>query len=753
MKKVLLLPILSLFWLITTAQTVVTGKVKDNKGHSISGASIAIKDSYDGATSDSTGKFSLQTTEKGSQVLLVTYIGYKVFEQQIELTGTKITIDAILKEEPNELKAVVVTAGSFEASDTKKSTVLSSLDIVTTAGANADVTSAMKTLPGTQQVGESEGLFVRGGTATETKIFMDGTNVNNFFYSSVPGIASRGRFNPFLFKGTMFSTGGYSALYGGALSSALILESIDLPDQTSANLGVTFLSLSGGFQQLSKNKKSSWGVTYAHSDLSLAFKLIKQKQEYVKDPVSNELDANFRIKTSKTGMIKYYGYFFNSDVSLRYASIDSVGMKEKYGVKNVNMYHNLSWKEKLGTNWKMFAGLSYSTNKDNINGAFEDANNDQQDISSPVIFAIKNFNVVTRGQYLQSRLYFERRLIGLSAIRFGGEYSHSNEKSDYTLYNGVMYPETVKQNLIAGFTEADIYITNDLAAKVGGRVEHSEILQKVNFAPRISLAYKFYNGGQAGLAYGIFYQDPERKYLPTPVALNFSKATHYIAQYQKTNRQYTFRAEVFYKKYDELYKTAGNANRKDVAINNNGFGDAKGVEIFWRDRKTIKNLDYWISYSYLDTKRDFLNYPAAMEPSFATNHTASFVAKKFITKWKTGFNASYNFATGRPYYRIAYDINSSKYAVTDEGKTINYNTLSFSVNYLPFLGKPNTKTFAVIVFSMNNVLGQNQVYTYNYSYDGARKEPVGPPSKRFFFIGIFLDFGIDRTDDAINNNL
>ncbi len=67
------------------------------------------------------------------------------------------------------------------------------------------------------------------------------------------------------------------------------------------------LSLSGGFQQLAKNKKSSWGVTYSHSDLGLAFKLIKQKQEYVTAPRGNELDANFRIKTSKTGMIKYYG--------------------------------------------------------------------------------------------------------------------------------------------------------------------------------------------------------------------------------------------------------------------------------------------------------------------------------------------------------------------------------------------------------------------------------------------------------------
>lgn len=190
-----------------------------------------------------------------------------------------------------------------------------------------------------------------------------------------------------------------------------------------------------------------------------------------------------------------------------------------------------------------------------------------------------------------------------------------------------------------------------------------------------------------------------------------------------------------------------------MAANNNGFGDAKGVELFWRDKKTFKNVDYWISYSYLDTKRDFLNYPYAITPSFAANHTAALVVKKFVLPWKTGFNLSYNFASGRPYYRIAYDNALNKYVISDAGKTINYNSMSFSINYLPNLGKTNPKVFAVWVLGINNVLGQNQVFNYNYSNDGNRKVPVTPPSKRFIFVGCFLSFGIDRTQDAINNNL
>ena len=42
-------------------------------------------------------------------------------EQEVTLDSTTINIDFILKEEISELKAVTVTAGSFEAGDKKKS--------------------------------------------------------------------------------------------------------------------------------------------------------------------------------------------------------------------------------------------------------------------------------------------------------------------------------------------------------------------------------------------------------------------------------------------------------------------------------------------------------------------------------------------------------------------------------------------------------------------------------------------------------
>jgi vitamin B12 transporter len=748
MREFFLFTLLFFLLKVASSQTQVTGLIKDNKGL-VGGASISIKDSYDGGTADSTGKFKFLTTEKGEQTLLVSAIGYKTAEQKINLNGTPLTVQIVLKAEINEMTAVVITAGTFEASDRKRATVLNSIDIVTTASANADVTGAIKTLPGAQQVGEAEGLFVRGGTAAETKIFIDGTLVNNFFYTSEPNIATRGRFSPFIFKGTVFSAGGYSALYGQALSSALILESIDLPEQSSANFGVSFIGGSGGFQKLSKGKKASWGVNYGYTNVYLAFKALKTKPDYFGIPAYHTGDANFRFKTSSTGFLKYYGYFSHNKVGIRTASLDSIGYKDVFKLKNLNMYHNLSWKENLGKQWKFNAGTSYTNNKDDIKGSNQDANNADVILGG---LEYKNFQLDADGDYLNIKGVFEKRFEGLSALRFGTEYNYSNDKANYTLFNGQKFANTIKENLVSAFAETDVYLTNDLAAKLGARMEHSALLDRFNFAPRASLAYKLGKEGQASLAYGIFYQNPERRYLPSPNELNFSKATHYIAQYQKVASQQTFRAEVFYKKYENLLKTLS-ANNQQIAASNNGFGYAQGFEFFWRDRKTIKNFDYWISYSYLDTKRDFLNYPSEMQPSFAAKHTANLVLKKFVSKLKTQFNANYVFATGRPYYNIRYDNANNKFSIYDQAKTIPYNSVSFSVNYLPNVFKQGATKFNVFVFSITNVLGSKQVFGYNYSYNGLRKEAIVPPVKTFIYLGAFFSFGVDRTQDVINSNL
>ena len=736
--KLLYLTITLLLANIAFAQTThFSGRITDNRRRPLIGASISLKGTYDGATSDSAGNYKFSTTEKDSLTLVVSSLGYKTVEQKFFLSGKPVVFDAALKEELNELKAVVITAGSFEASDEKKVSVLKPLDIVTTASANADVAAAMKTLPGTQQVGESGELFVRGGSGYETKQFIDGTVVANPNYGQAPDLASRGRFSPFLFKGTVFSTGGYSALYGQALSSALILESIDLPERSQASASISPLFLGAQYQSLEKNKKSSWGSTIGYTNVTLYFKAVKQKPDYFHAPEVWNGDFNFRVKTSKTGMLKFYTSYSYNKLGLRNPDIDSGGIKNAFSLNNNNWYVNMSYKERIANRWKLNAGTSFSLNKDNNAQQVQDANNNVITGGLPWYIANKNFTLKTNNILAQARVVLEHKLTGLSALRFGTEYLYSNDKTNYNRFESV-----IEDHFNAAFAEADVYLTNNIAAKLGTRLEHSSLMNRWDVAPRISVAYKLSKRAQFSADYGIFYQKPQNQYLMFNNGLNYMKATHYIATYQLIDATHTFRAQAFYKKYNRLIKT-----QLDTANGGNGY--AQGIEFFWRDKQTFKRFDYWVTYSFLDTKRNYLNYPYSLTPNFAAKHTANLVVKRFFPKLNTQLNANYQFATGRPYYDIRYSNAENKFLIRDQGRTINYNSLSFSAAYLTSIGK----AFAVAVFSITNALGSKQIYGYNYSYNGLNKTEINPAASRFYFIGVFLSWGTDRRQDAINNNL
>ena len=62
--------------------------------------------------------------------------------------------------------------------------------------------------------------------------------------------------------------------------------------------------------------------------------------------------------------------------------------------------------------------------------------------------------------------------------------------------------------------------------------------------------------------------------------------------------------------------------------------------------------------------------------------------------------------------------NEGKYYIADEGHTKDYQSLNFSCEYIPSLGKVKPKTFIVLFASMSNVLGYNAIYGYHYSFNG-----------------------------------
>src|SRR4051812_1084366 len=97
MKRTTMLMGLVIFSTSLFAQVTISGKVKDNRGRPLQGASVSLKDTYDGAVVDSLGNYKFTTTEKGEHILNITISGYKTFEQKIILVQSPIVVDASLK--------------------------------------------------------------------------------------------------------------------------------------------------------------------------------------------------------------------------------------------------------------------------------------------------------------------------------------------------------------------------------------------------------------------------------------------------------------------------------------------------------------------------------------------------------------------------------------------------------------------------------------------------------------------------------
>ncbi|MEX0290587.1 MAG: TonB-dependent receptor [Flavobacteriaceae bacterium] len=700
-------------------QSTISGTVMDADNNAIMGANVYLDGTYDGASTDDNGNFSFETTEIGTQNLVISMMGFETHYEAGDISYFK-DLKITLFEAVNALSGVTLSAGTFEAGDNSKASVLKPLDIVTTAGAAGDFVAALQTLPGTSTVNEDGRLFVRGGTAGETQVFIDGLRVFQPFNATANNIPTRGRFSPFLFKGITFSTGGYSAEYGQALSSVLLLNTTDLPDQEKTDISI--MSVGGGLGHTEIWGDASLSFNTAYINLAPYEALIPSTQgirwNSPFESISGE--AVFRNKGEKSMFKLYTGYnHSNLDIEQEDINFDDF---VRFRLKNNNLYFNSSYKYFFKNDWTLTAGLGVSNDTNDIE-LLEDNIEARESASHVKAKLQKGFN---------SRLN----------LSLGMEYFLTDYKETFTAADGFSFDSTYKDHLGAAFVEADIFFSQRFAMKLGVRAEHTDVLGDFNFAPRASLAYKSSENGQFSIAYGDFYQNPLTEYLKFTQNLESEKASHYIFNYQYLGDGRTFRAEAYYKDYDNLIKYDTDLAMFNSNFDNSGSGYASGLDLFWRDNKSIDYLDYWISYSYLNTERDYQNFRERATPNFAPRHSFSAVTKYFITDWRSQVGVSYNFGSGRPYNNP----NSPNFMAE---KTKSFNNLSVNWAYLIDQQK-------ILYFSVSNVLGFNNINNYQYANTpdangNFDRRTIRPAADSFFFVGFFWTISTDKKSNQLDN--
>ncbi|MEX2235492.1 MAG: carboxypeptidase-like regulatory domain-containing protein [Cyclobacteriaceae bacterium] len=712
-----LIPLLFLTVNITipalVAQTKVSGNISDNQGNALSLANVSVSETYDGTSSGDDGAFEFITTSVGKKELVVTFTGFKEFRTKIELTGVPLAFTIRLEEDIRSIETVTISAGSFTAGDQSRRTIFRAVDIATTAGATADIAGALNTLPGTQKVGESGRLFVRGGDGYEARTFIDGMAVLEAYSPAAPNAPSRGRFLPFMFKGTSFSTGGYSAEYGQALSSALVLESKDKAEITRTDLGI--LSVGGDVGHTQVWEKSSLGGKVQYTNIRPYFGLINQEIDWITPPASLDGHIAFRQQSGKHGMLKVYGNFNRSDFALYNRNIDNYDQKVRYDLANKYSYLNTTYKNVLSENWMVRGGLSYNNIRNKINAGGK--------------------NIEQNENGIHAKTVFEGSVSDNVEIKTGLEIIDRSWVQTTDTYPSLTFNEL----LTSAFAETDVYTSKRFVTRGGVRLEYNAQNDRLSIDPRFSLAFKTSSTEQISLAYGKFRQSPKNEFLGVKSELREEKADHYILNYQCIDNNRTFRIESYYKCYSNLVRFE---NGDQQQPSNAGYGFARGIEIFWRDNETLKNVDYWISYSLLDTKRNYLNFPHLSTPYFASTHNLSAVYKHFINKLKSQIGFTYTYASGRPYHNP----NSNTF---NAATTPSYQDLSFNWSFLP-------NPALIFYFSCTNLFRRENIFGYEYGSERNEQgifnsRAIGQPARNFLFAGLFITLSKEKSVNQLPN--
>ncbi len=197
--------------------------VEKEGGERLAGATVAVSDKW-GTTTNAYGFYSLTIPQADAHDLMVSLVGYQRAYQRVRLDRP---LSLIIELTPNAaLDEVVLTSEATERACTNPQTGQHTIPIslaenVPAVAGEKDILKTLQWLPGVQKGLDGQvGLHVRGGGADQNLLILDEAPVYNanhlFGFFSV--------FNVDALKSVRLQKGGFSARYGGRLSSVLDLN-------------------------------------------------------------------------------------------------------------------------------------------------------------------------------------------------------------------------------------------------------------------------------------------------------------------------------------------------------------------------------------------------------------------------------------------------------------------------------------------------------------------------------------------------
>jgi outer membrane cobalamin receptor len=167
------------------AQSVISGTIMDGTNNEpLIGASVSVKGTSIGSSSDVDGKYTLKGVPTGSKTLVISFIGYT---RQLVAIDSQNEINVTLNEDPNVLSEIVVTSGVIDFAKTRETPVavsaISLAEISLKIG-NLEFPEIMNRTPGVYATKQGGGygdsrINLRGFDQSNTSFLINGQPVND----------------------------------------------------------------------------------------------------------------------------------------------------------------------------------------------------------------------------------------------------------------------------------------------------------------------------------------------------------------------------------------------------------------------------------------------------------------------------------------------------------------------------------------------------------------------------------------------
>ncbi|MCF0209847.1 MAG: TonB-dependent receptor [Bacteroidales bacterium] len=485
MKRVFLFCLFSVFAIVSFGQNgTIRGFVYNQKnGEPIMFANIVLENTTMGASTDDKGYFVISKVKQGEYTLTVQSIGFATKSVKVQANSNITSLNIELEPMAQMLEAVEVQgereSARIETQVSVKKITASEIQKMPSVGGQADFAQYVQVMPGVVFSGDQGGqLYIRGGSAIQNKVLLDGMVVYNPFHS----IGLFSVFETDIIRSADIYTGGFNASYGGRISSVMDISTKDGNKKTtSGKLSLSTFGASALIEGPILKEKDNRPYTLSYL-LNAKNSYLSATSKSLYSYVDSELPYDFfdiygklTWATNQGSKLNVFGFNFTDDVK---------------GYKNIADF-----------NWtNMGVGASFILLPTNTSALVEgvlayskyDMNMSASTTEGEQHSGISSFNGV-----LSSTQFFDK-----NQLRYGVEMI-SNKTS--TLFS------TMKEELTDYSTEIGVFalfkgIVGNLLYEPSLRFSYYASLAESVLEPRLSLKYNISRNFRLKAATGMFSQ-------------------------------------------------------------------------------------------------------------------------------------------------------------------------------------------------------------------------------------------------------